>query len=1546
MSEPITISASPPPLDSMNYDLLREKGLTHLQRLSGKIWTDYNAHDPGITMLEVLSYAITDLGYRTNFDIRDLLAAPPAVNDIKNFFTAAQIMPNAPVTIRDYRKLLMDVTTDVQVTPTVSTVVGIRNAWLLKARNCEQVWYANIATETLTYDQPAPNADRMLPMALYDVLLEFDENEVLGDLNANTISKVITLPASLNIAPPSSPAQVVNAGVLQGMTISIEAEFPRWDTPGVDWSSVASIRSHMGSARMSFSRVPSPYDVSFVGLNPAGDVLLSVTDTSNPTNPVSPATISAVADMLEFYLYDSITPSSMLFEYQRKIAAIHKLTAEAHRRLMANRNLCEDFLAIRAFKVEEIALCADVDIETGADVETVQAQIFYEIAQFISPTLYFHSLAEMYERGYTTDQIFEGPLLSSGFIDNAELDKAELRKVLRASDLINIIMDVPGVVAVRNLQMANIPLDNDDQIPQQIVRWCLELAFDRFYVPRLSVPSSQFTFYKNQLPYRGRLEEVQQLLDNLNATDRPRRLWNTPLDIPVPQGTWTNAGEYATIQNEFPRMYGIGEAGLPGNVSDVRKLQAKQLKEYLLFFDQLLANYLAQVANLWQFFSHDNSRSPSGDFTINKTLYSQSLINLVPNAAELYFDGGTLTGQAQHAIDLQRFTESRTQFEERRNRVADHLMARFAESFNDYALLMYRIDGARAADELIEDKFDFINAYPQLSSGRFKAFNYAESNLYYNAANAAGFEQRTSLLAGIDEWAPEELYFSSDYKIIGNTISGFSVEIFNGITLLMASPASINTATRNEAVLRMEKLITSAIVLANYQLVDASTLIVTDSDHYNPAGTYRIGVCEGEQVLALIDTAVVLPVPGAGFTAGTYAYAMEQIRLLFVNTLFAHISSEYMNNVGANRRNFAIDFDRYFNVTAITPVLNPPDGCGSQWTIDYTLSDGNGNTVMSGTVPFLKLDINDNPGTTLAPNFNLVNRTFFWLLRVAKNPLNYRYDQADEGVALYDTCGVKVGTVVNTDILSSYLAAIQSRLKFSISDSLHNDGNYLMLQASDAVRVTTLPGSDSRLFTIAAPLTTVPANPALNTTYVDGIFESAFSFAVTAISLTENYVELTGADSLLFGAGDKFVITAPVAFPSPNTGNYTVQRVVRLNAANCRVYLNELLASATLTSGLAGELYFTAPIVGFDSVLNAVVVEMPQWTKVIDRMTAEVQGNFFAHEGMHLVEHILVRPKNRYTLTESLSGNGLQQPPTNAAFGKIAVCTDLVVTTADQALRKFTVAGNYQSVLGVNSRIRITGSAVNDAFYTVSAVAVNGGNTEITVNESLANVVPLGTLQFWITRTITGLNDSNAPTPNVMKFSGAGLPSTITLTGEAVVELSMPLSNNGRYTIATSHTQTLAGNFEIQFLNRIKTVRDAFLDINTTADCDDCKYTDPYSYVASVILPVWQGRFSNIAFRNYFERLLRTEAPAHVMLNICWVGYEDMAMFESAWKWWLRVINSPIATTAEKTNAQIGLVTTLKKIRSGYPSGTLHDCDTDDTLQNSIILNNSNIGTL
>ena len=56
-------------LDGLDFDTLRKEAFDKVQDLSGEIWTDYNTHDPGVTILEHLCYGLTDLSYRTGFEV-------------------------------------------------------------------------------------------------------------------------------------------------------------------------------------------------------------------------------------------------------------------------------------------------------------------------------------------------------------------------------------------------------------------------------------------------------------------------------------------------------------------------------------------------------------------------------------------------------------------------------------------------------------------------------------------------------------------------------------------------------------------------------------------------------------------------------------------------------------------------------------------------------------------------------------------------------------------------------------------------------------------------------------------------------------------------------------------------------------------------------------------------------------------------------------------------------------------------------------------------------------------------------------------------------------------------------------------------------------------------------------------------------------------------------------------------------------------------------------------------------------------------------------
>ena len=94
MEAPLPISktnASFP--EYLSFKGLRELGIAHCQALASDLWTDFNLHDPGLTILETLCYALTDLGYRTNFPIEDLVARSP---EQKILHEAKSIPPGAP----------------------------------------------------------------------------------------------------------------------------------------------------------------------------------------------------------------------------------------------------------------------------------------------------------------------------------------------------------------------------------------------------------------------------------------------------------------------------------------------------------------------------------------------------------------------------------------------------------------------------------------------------------------------------------------------------------------------------------------------------------------------------------------------------------------------------------------------------------------------------------------------------------------------------------------------------------------------------------------------------------------------------------------------------------------------------------------------------------------------------------------------------------------------------------------------------------------------------------------------------------------------------------------------------------------------------------------------------------------------------------------------------------------------------------------------------------------------------------------------------------
>ncbi len=781
MADYTTIAKNPTLEPGHDYRLLRQVGLDYIESLGSQYWTDYNIHDPGITILELLSYAITDLGYRTAFNIKDLLAPPPGEKmdpAEQAFFTAREILTVNPWTVADYRKLLID-------------IPGIKNAWLqCMCCPCDDMFlYANCKKSALQY---AATEHTIIIKGMYDVQLEFEDDFVLGDLNSGKILYPFNIAANNGTATiemrlPSYKALMKDAATktfllaLQheaGMTIHVQfisgnkkdnLNIPQADLyKGLRNPLYATFTIIDGGKSMVMQDIPFT-----VWLNSDADgKVLTVTDLQN-----------AISDA---------TSQGILRKYIAKIVLADRALQQATNALQAHRNLCEDFCSIDAVETEDIAICADLDVTPDSDIEKILAEAYYQIDQYFSPDIQFFSLKEMLAAGYAVDTIFNGPPLGSGFIKDDQLASTQLKKSLYASDIIAILMNIPGVLAVRNLILSPYDKDGNRLKGEQWV-----LPVDKGYQPRLYLTGSKFLVFKNGLPFLPDKLELQDTLKVIEGHHQRPKFAIGDNDLPVPPGHYYELGDYYPLQYSLPATYGVGYRQLPVNVSLQRKAQAQQLKAYLLFFEQLLLNYLEQLRHVGDLFSVD--------YLVDRTYFSKTIgTSLVDGIDEIY---------TIDAASLQALSETEPVFLNRRNRFLDHLMARFGEQFNDYALMLYSYtDNKKIADKiLINDKIAFIEEIPFAGSNRARAYNYKDAGNICNDNNIAGLKKRIQQLLGIKE-LDDYIVFAEETDAQGKITSRkWQLEDENGLVYLTGK-TDYSSDSREEAVIKAKKEINDIVV--------------------------------------------------------------------------------------------------------------------------------------------------------------------------------------------------------------------------------------------------------------------------------------------------------------------------------------------------------------------------------------------------------------------------------------------------------------------------------------------------------------------------------------------------------------------------------------------------------------------------------------------------------------------------------------------------------------------------------------------------------------
>jgi uncharacterized protein len=601
-----------------DYAALRTTGMQHIEKLTSKLWTDYNTHDPGITVLELLCWVITDLNYRSAMPIEDILASEKD-NDKKmhgQFLSALNILPVAPVTADDYRKLFI-------------RIEGVKNAWMQKAHHT-----------------------------------------VIADYKKQ--------PPQLRYATPGEHAKA-----------NKEIEFE---------------------------------------LNGLYNVLLDVEE-----------------------------------DYKAKLPEITKKVRSIYHHF---RDLCEDLVKVDQVPTQEIVLCSEIELEPKADPELVWANIIYAIELYLSPEINFYSLQEMLDKGKPADEIFEGPVFDfdkvpltgvetddkkvfrkKGFIDDVEVKNSGLREQVRLSDLIRIIMKIPGVKLIKSIQFGFCGCDEKDidKINQVMDTNQWLLCVKEGHKPILCLTNSVINFYKDIIPIELKQLEATIALQELKDAHKKDNESKIIEDLPIPLGDYRDIKNYSTMQNHLPETYGIGEIGLPETASVKRKALAKQLKAYLLFYDQVLADYFSQLANVKELLSANSE--------IKQTYFNNAVKGLKDDS-EIF----TNTANWEKSIDALMKEAKLDNYVERKNKFLDHLLARFAEQFNEYVFLLHRIYGNDFDNAIIRHKRNFYKDYTNMSAYRADALDYYNKKTADQLiVNVSGMEKRISRLLGFNHYKRQKL---------------------------------------------------------------------------------------------------------------------------------------------------------------------------------------------------------------------------------------------------------------------------------------------------------------------------------------------------------------------------------------------------------------------------------------------------------------------------------------------------------------------------------------------------------------------------------------------------------------------------------------------------------------------------------------------------------------------------------------------------------------------------------------------------------------------
>lgn len=400
----------------------------------------------------------------------------------------------------------------------------------------------------------------------------------------------------------------------------------------------------------------------------------------------------------------------------------------------AHRGLAEDVDACRVLVPLPAHVGADVYLDADSDPETVMARLLFVLGMALAPEPRRSALQPLLDAGLSSADIFRGPLMLHGFIADSELTPRVTAVVV--NDLLAAMLDVDGVLMVESLAL----LVGE---PAQTYRGGQECPVPDGYILQLQpvwrAGQGALRLLRDGVVCTPSGVKVRRLLER--AWAEQRRTY--PLGqqyrdaYPAPVGRALPLAAYTSVQNQFPRVYGIGSDGLPGEAGVARKAQARQLKGYLMAADQLMANYCSQLAFVRQLFSIEAG---------GKHTYAwQSLREIVADSAPLL--------HADYEQRLAALVGSHDPVAARQSAVLDFLLSLYAASLDAPAGVRGLPASRQAA--VLQAKRTLLTRMVPATHDRGRGFDYRRGGHHHDGA---GLEIRCQVelaLAGLEDGVDE-----------------------------------------------------------------------------------------------------------------------------------------------------------------------------------------------------------------------------------------------------------------------------------------------------------------------------------------------------------------------------------------------------------------------------------------------------------------------------------------------------------------------------------------------------------------------------------------------------------------------------------------------------------------------------------------------------------------------------------------------------------------------------------------------------------------------